>query len=464
MARSGFEASDVDPVLMASFDAMQAAMDGYVSLAVTLAGELVDNPAAAPAHLVELETAALDLERRQTVLADKIEVRRSEVREATRQSMRTAQARTLLVTGASVMVLLLLAAAINRRVRQTLAMTAAAEDASAIANERLLEQVGRQRFTEDLRESLDAALDETTTLDTVKRALDSLPLQGVAEVLLADSSRAHVRRAVATSDAPGCGIASPWDCPAVRGGRSLVFDSSDALRACPHLHGREGGPVSASCVPLLFNGRGIGVLHAVGRDGEVPGPLVASELAAVATETATRIGTIRVLAKTQFQAKTDGLTGMSNRRTLEDQLRQLVSAGRPFTLVMADLDHFKLVNDTYGHEGGDRALRVFSTAVHDMLRGEDIAGRFGGEEFVLAFPGLNSEEAVSTIERLRGALSVATEGGACPPFTASFGVAEWEAGRSVDDLLRLADARLFEAKVNGRNRVVAGEPQDAASV
>ncbi len=393
-AREGFTAAGLAPGLVADFDAMATAMGGYTAIAVTLTGELVGNPSAAPAHLAQLETAADKLEATQTVLGDRIEAQSSQVHEASRSSARSGQTRTLLVTGACVAVLLLLAALINRRSRQAQAAKAAAEAASTVANHRLVEQVSRQRFTEELREALDAALDESMTLDTVERALNHLPLQGVSEVLLADSSRAHVRRAVATSDAPGCGIASPWDCPAVRGGRSLAFDSSEALRACPHLQGREGGPLSATCIPLLFNGRGIGVLHSVGPDGQPPDALVASELAAVATETATRIGTIRILAKSQFQAKTDGLTGMSNRRTLEEQLRQLVSSDTQFTLAMADLDHFKLLNDTYGHEAGDRALRVFSTAVHDMLRGDDIAGRFGGEEFVFAFPELTKDSAL----------------------------------------------------------------------
>ena len=102
--------------------------------------------------------------------------------------------------------------------------------------------------------------------------------------------------------------------------------------------------------------------------------------AAIAGEVATRIGTIRVLTKNEFQARIDGLTGMLNRRSLEDQLRALVEGSTRFTIAMVDLDHFKRLNDTYGHEGGDRALRVFSSAAHETLRAGDPIG-LGGSGF-----------------------------------------------------------------------------------
>jgi len=176
---------------------------------------------------------------------------------------------------------------------------------------------------------------------------------------------------------------------------------------------------------------------------------------AAETRWTTRIGTMRVIATTQFQAKTDGLTGMVNRRTLEDRLRDLIETGALMTLAMVDLDHFKRLNDTYGHEGGDRALRVFSTVIHDGLRSGDIAGRYGGEEFVLAFPGVAIPAALVVIERLRDALRNATNSGACPPFTASFGVAASQADLNFEDAFRQADEALYLAKSRGRNCVVA---------
>src|SRR5437762_12520959 len=103
-------------------------------------------------------------------------------------------------------------------------------------------------------------------------------------------------------------------------------------------------------------------------------------------------------------------------------------------------------------------MRVGSAVVHDALRTSDIAGRYGGEEFVLAFPGLALSEALGVIERVRGAVRDATDSGACPAFTASFGVAEWQPGMTVDAILRIADDRLREAKRLGRDRVSSLEP------
>ncbi|MEO8694154.1 MAG: sensor domain-containing diguanylate cyclase [Acidimicrobiales bacterium] len=455
VARDLFVQGDAEAPLLESYGAMVESMRLYVADAVELTGLLISDPAAVPAHLEQMGADAAELEQRQFAFGREVNAATVQDRANAQSSVDAAHTRLLWATGSAVLALLLLAVAMDRRIRVTFAAKNAAETATRETSLRLVDQLKRQEFAEELREALDGALDERMTLDVVERALLELPICGVAEVLLADSSIAHVGRVAATNDAPGCDVGSPNDCPAVRRGQALTFVSSGELRACPHLQGRVGGPLSATCVPLLFSGRGIGVLHATGPDGEEPDSITVSGLRAIANDAAMRIGTQRVIATTQFQAKTDGLTGMVNRRTLEGRLRDLINAGTPMTLAMVDLDNFKHLNETYGHEGGDRALRVFSTVVHDALRASDIAGRYGGEEFVLAFPGLGLTEAVAVIERVREALRNATESGACPPFTASFGVGEWHRDMTVDALLRIADVRLREAKRLGRNRVVS---------
>ena len=132
---------------------------------------------------------------------------------------------------------------------------------------------------------------------------------------------------------------------------------------------------------------------------------------------------------------------------------------------MGDLDHFKALNDTHGHDAGDRALRLFSRTMREAVRTGDLVSRYGGEEFVIAFPGLSVEAAARALGRIQEQLVLALSGGAVPPLTASFGVAPATDGDTLEDLCRVADAALFRAKREGRNRVVVDNapPVDAST-
>jgi diguanylate cyclase (GGDEF)-like protein len=277
------------------------------------------------------------------------------------------------------------------------------------------------------------------------------------ELLLSDSSRAHLQRAAAspTSGAPGCPVQSPFSCVAVRRGQPVSFESSEALNACPKLRDRPGGPCSAVCVPVSFMGRALGVLHATGPDGQPPIAEQAAQLTTLATQAGARIGTVRAFEKTQLQASTDGLTGLVNRRTVETEIRGLISSGATFALAVADLDRFKMINDTHGHQTGDRALRTFAKVAQDALRDEDILARWGGEEFVLVLAELDRHRAVAVLERIREKLAEAHTGDH-PPFTASFGVTDSGAAGSLEQLMQIADLGLYESKDNGRDRVSVG--------
>jgi diguanylate cyclase (GGDEF)-like protein len=162
---------------------------------------------------------------------------------------------------------------------------------------------------------------------------------------------------------------------------------------------------------------------------------------------------LRVMAETQLQASTDGLTGLVNRRSLENRMRQLRAEGIDFAFVMADLDHFKALNDMHGHEAGDRALRIFSETVRHELRADDMACRYGGEEFALVLPAADLYEAVEAIERIRESLAEMTGRGDTPTFTASFGIAQASNADGADDLVQRADRALFVAKEAGRDRI-----------
>lgn len=321
----------------------------------------------------------------------------------------------------------------------------------------LRQQGQRQLFETKLHRALEMAGDESSTYLTVGRALEQEFGHLSAELLLADSSDAHLKQAVATGQdgrGPGCQVTGPSGCPAVRNAQTLLFASSEGFEACPYLQGRPQGVIAAACVPVSVGGRTIGVLHATTPSSERSLRDDAAHLEVVAGEAGARIGLLRVMEKTQLQAATDPLTGLLNRRAFENQAQELLARQRPFALAMGDLDHFKILNDTHGHEAGDRALRQFSRTLSDAVRTGDLVSRMGGEEFVIAFPDLSVTDAAAALERVRAQLQQTLAEGSLPTFTVSFGVAHSSGASTLEELYRVADAALFRAKREGRDRVV----------
>ncbi len=163
-------------------------------------------------------------------------------------------------------------------------------------------------------------------------------------------------------------------------------------------------------------------------------------------------------------ALTDPLPGLHNRRGLEGRAEAIHfrPGGAPASQVwiMADIDHFKRVNDTYGHEAGDEVLKAVAEALRSTARGADLVARFGGEEFVLVLPDTSAELAVRIAERLRLAIeALSTDvGGQVIRVTASFGIAQRAAQDSQLEVLERADAALYCSKKDGRNRVTMSAP------
>ena len=172
------------------------------------------------------------------------------------------------------------------------------------------------------------------------------------------------------------------------------------------------------------------------------------------------------------QAATDPLTGLYNRRYvfayIDEQLKRFERYNEYFSLILMDADHFKHVNDTYGHVTGDATLRMIAEVCMRSVRDIDVVGRFGGEEFVIVLPRTSATEATLVAERIRSAVKEAgnESKGAAVPVTLSLGVAEVGLSTATfDDLLAEADKALYAAKEAGRNRVVtrATEPTTPAT-
>jgi two-component system, cell cycle response regulator len=169
------------------------------------------------------------------------------------------------------------------------------------------------------------------------------------------------------------------------------------------------------------------------------------------------------------QALMDGLTGLANRRqceeSLADELARVERFGGSLAIVVADLDWFKDVNDRYGHPAGDSLLREFASLLQESLRDVDLAGRWGGEEFLLVLPGTDQAGGARVAERIRAALAsrMVLVDGTPVPVTASFGVAAVPPAKTASEVFAAADAALYEAKRAGKNRVqTAAEPVASA--
>jgi diguanylate cyclase (GGDEF)-like protein len=170
------------------------------------------------------------------------------------------------------------------------------------------------------------------------------------------------------------------------------------------------------------------------------------------------LATDRVRAEFEHIATHDSLTNALTRRQLTEvclqELQRCQRHGRVMSVLLIDLDHFKAINDSRGHQAGDQVLVQFADAVHTLLRSADVMGRLGGEEFVVLLPETSMDVAQVVAERIRSKVAEMTEPSA---FTVSIGVTtNLPVGDSVDALMARADAAMYRAKELGRNQVVLG--------
>jgi diguanylate cyclase (GGDEF)-like protein len=169
-------------------------------------------------------------------------------------------------------------------------------------------------------------------------------------------------------------------------------------------------------------------------------------------------------------SRVDALTGLHNRRHLQEVMEGVMSAGTrhgiPLSVLLVDIDHFKAVNDNHGHQAGDDVLRSTANVIRAMTRTEDSVARWGGEEFLIALPGISIDGATAVAKRMRtnvSASQVEIGDDESVGVTVTIGVAQWN-GESADELVKRADAALYAGKAAGRNRVERADSLDLASV
>jgi two-component system cell cycle response regulator len=250
---------------------------------------------------------------------------------------------------------------------------------------------------------------------------------------------------------------------------SLALEDYDALRLCSQVRSLErtrNVPLLALC-DVDDNARMIRGLE-IGVNDYLMRPIDKNELQArVRTQIRKKRYTERLRDNVQQSiemAITDALTGLYNRRYMESHLTTLVEQaalrGKPLTALVLDIDHFKAINDTYGHDAGDDVLREFATRVRKSIRGIDLACRYGGEEFVIVMPETDMAVATIVAERLRRRIASEPfsiqQGARAIEVTISIGIATLDAAAdSAAAILKRADQALYRAKRDGRNRVAA---------
>jgi len=249
------------------------------------------------------------------------------------------------------------------------------------------------------------------------------------------------------------------ECRALSHALPHYSDGAPHCVECAHVR-QAPSPVSRSlCLPLIAHGTNLGLLHLFVAGTGLEGPLSRRDLETaqlVAAQLAVAIDNLALRESLRQQAMHDALTGLFNRRSLDELLdMNLASAARDgscISVAIIDVDHFKAVNDHFGHEAGDAVLAGLAEVLAAGVRSSDVVGRYGGEEFLLVMPATPHSSAVARAEELRSSIASNPVGGYA--VTVSIGVATVVGASKRDQLVTLADKRLYAAKAGGRNCVV----------
>jgi diguanylate cyclase (GGDEF)-like protein len=342
------------------------------------------------------------------------------------------------------------------------------------AKDALADRVGELNLLNRMGELLQSCL----ALDEAYRVIGSVAGQLFPHdsgAVFAVSSSRHAIEAMARWGPRPCAETAfaPEQCWAIRNGQTHVVRDTGTGVLCAHLPSPP--PAAYLCAPLVAQGETLGVLHVGirGTDGSAPPGAIDTScrlVEAVAAQLALSLANVRLREVLRSQSIRDPLTALFNRRYMEETLeregRRAERARRPLALLLLDIDEFKQQNDTFGHDAGDTVLRGLGALLARSLRREDVACRYGGDEFVLVLPDTSLDTALRRADEIREAvkgLRVSAHGKSLGLITVSIGVAALpDHGLDRSALLAAADTALYRAKAEGRDRVSVlppiGEP------
>ena len=340
-------------------------------------------------------------------------------------------------------------------------------------NEKVLERERHRENERTLLTQINEWLYSAKSLDELlhvtRKAMSTLIPEAEGRLYIYTDERDTLEVASAWGEQVSIDPVNPDQCWALRRGRAYAFGTRPIEFACEHV-GSEDHPYF--CLPIVADGETIGMLHLKfpafdlktmdRRNIETFIHQRWSLCLLCAEQMSLAIANVRLRHVLLDQSVRDPLTKLWNRRWLVDTTNRMIAQARSgeieLSIVACDIDHFKQFNDQFGHDAGDLVLREMGDVLTDVARDRGAVCRTGGEEFVILCPGLSHPDALALGEDIRSALALLSlryEGKSLPEVTVSAGVSSYMAGATAQALLRAADAALYEAKANGRNRVVS---------
>lgn len=363
------------------------------------------------------------------------------------------------------MLVLIVVTQTNRARLRTQETTARQERESLDKQLRLAKEV---QLLGELNEWLQSSGSLTELFEMVSKFLEHLLPNCAGSIYVYSNSRDVLDGAAHWNKGHVKDYIKPTDCWGLRRGRTYKFGASDINFVCEHAEPHDNTPYF--CFPILAHGETVGLMHLKSTCDEDHTTFFESQKLAqmCAEQISLAIANVRLRDELQDQSIRDPLTGLFNRRYIASVIKKAGShaetSGTPFALISIDVDNFKKFNDTFGHDAGDIVLRSVGEIFAGAVDGDDVACRYGGEEFLIFLSGSDAKKAWKKAEEIRLAVNEMTVRygeKTLPKIAISAGVsAAPEHGTDPQQLIRIADDALYEAKAQGRNLVVvAGDQQ-----